>query len=104
MKRILYIGTALLMLLTAFVVSAPIAAAADPTVDPPAGPAGTTFTFHVSGFDHDERVAYWLNTPNSTVLAIGDHGTSASSGKISYSWSSRAGIPIGFWQFVAKGV
>jgi len=103
MKRILYICTALLMLLTVVTVSTP-AIAAEQTVEPPAGPAGTTFTFHVSGFDHNERVAYWLNTPNSTILAIGDHGMSASSGHITYSWTSRAGIPLGFWQFVAEGV
>jgi hypothetical protein len=104
MKRILSICTALLMLLTVVTVSTPIVAAQEQRVDPPTGPAGTIFTFHISGFDHDERVAYWMNTPNSTILAIGDYGTTASGGRIAYSWTSRAGIPVGFWQFVAHGV
>jgi hypothetical protein len=104
MKRVLYLCIALLMLLTMVTVGTPVVAAQDQSVEPAAGPAGTTFTFHIRGFDHDERVAYWLNTPNRTILAIGDHGTSASGGRITYSWTSRAGIPLGFWQFVAHGV
>ncbi len=104
MKRILALSMALLMLLTVVTVGTPIVAAQDQEVEPSAGSAGTTFTFHIGGFDHGERVAYWLNTPNSTILAIGDRGTNASGGKILVSWESRTGIPLGFWQFVARGV
>jgi len=95
---------ALLMLLTVVTVGTPTVAAQDQSVEPSTGPAGTTFTFHIGGFDSGERVAYWLNTPNRTVLAIGDRGMNASGGKISTSWTSRAGIPLGFWQLVARGV
>ena len=104
MKRIFSLSMALLMLLTVVTVGTPTAAAQDQSVEPSAGPAGTTFTFHIGGFDHGERVAYWLNTPNRTILAIGDRGTNASGGKITVSWTSRAGIPLGFWQLVARGV
>lgn len=104
MNRIFSLCVALLMLLAMAMIGTPIVAAQDQTVTPPAGPAGTTFTFHIGGFDRGERVAYWLNTPNRTILAIGDHGTTASGGKITASWISRAGIPSGFWQFVAHGV
>jgi hypothetical protein len=104
MKRIFLVSILVLMLLTVFTVGTPIAAAQDRGAEPAAGPAGTIFTFHIGGFDRGERVAYWLNTPNSTILAIGDRGTNASGGKILVSWESRAGIPLGFWQFVARGV
>ena len=104
MKRIFLVSMVVLMLLTVVTVGTPVAAAPDQGVEPSAGPAGTTFTFHIGGFDRGERVAYWLNTPNSTILAIGDRGTNASGGKILVSWESRAGIPLGFWQFVARGV
>jgi len=104
MKRILSLSMAVLMLLVVVTVGTPTAAAQDQEVTPTAGLAGTTFTFHIGGFDSGERVAYWLNTPNSTILAIGDRGTSASGGKITTSWTSRAGIPLGFWQLVARGV
>jgi hypothetical protein len=104
MKRIFALSMALLLLLSVVMVGVPIAAAQDQNVTPSAGPAGTTFTFHIGGFDHGERVAYWLNTPNRTILAIGDRGTNASGGKITVNWASRASIPLGFWQFVAHGV
>src|SRR4249919_2898584 len=82
MKRILSLSIAVLMLLTMATVGTSTAAAQTQSVEPSAGPAGTTFTFHVGGFDGSERVAYWLNTPISTILAIGDRGTNASGGKI----------------------
>jgi hypothetical protein len=104
MKRILSLSIAVLMLLTIATVGTSPAAAQTQSVEPSAGPAGTTFTFHAGGFDGSERVAYWLNTPNSTILAIGDRGTNASGGKILVSWESHAGVPLGFWQFVARGV
>src|SRR5258706_2708219 len=102
MKHIFSLSMALLILLTVVTVGTPTVAAQDQSVEPSAGPAGTTFTFHIGGFDHGERVAYWLNTPNRTILAIGDRGTNASGGKITVSWPSRAGIPLGFWQLVAR--
>ena len=104
MKRIFLRCIAVLMSLTMITLGTPIVAAQDQPVAPSAGPAGTTFTFHIGGFDRGERVAYWLNTPNRTILAIGDRGTTAGGGKITVSWTSRAGIPSGFWQFVAHGV
>jgi len=104
MKHVLSLNIALLMFLAVVTAGTPIVAAQNQSVQPSAGPAGTTFTFHIGGFDHGERVAYWLNTPIHTILAIGDQGTHASGGRITASWTSRAGIPLGFWQFVARGV
>lgn len=103
MKRINLWCIAVLISITLISVGTPSVAAQDQPVEPSVGPAGTTFTFHIGGFDRGERVAYWLNTPNRTILAIGDRGTTASGGKITVNWTSRAGIPSGFWQFVAHG-
>jgi len=105
MKHRIRLGTALLVLSAVLALLAPaIAAAQDQIVDPPAGPAGTTFTFHISGFDDDERVGYWLSAPNGTTLAIDDRSTQATDGLMTHSWTSRPGVPLGTWQFVAQGV
>jgi len=104
MKRMFSLCITLLLLLTVAILGTPIVAAQDQNVQPSSGPAGTTFTFNLNGFDDGERVAYWLNTPNNTILAIGDKGASASGGQVTANWTAHAGIPLGFWQFVAHGV
>jgi hypothetical protein len=105
MKHLIRLGTALLVLSTVLAVLAPaMATAQEQTADPPAGPAGMTFTFHLNGFDNDERVGYWLNTPIGTILAIDNRSTHATNGLLTYSWTTRPGVPLGTWQFVAQGV
>src|SRR5262245_61407802 len=105
MKHRIRLGAALLVLASILAILAPSAAMAqDQPADPPSGPAGTTFTFHLNGFDDDERVGYWLNTPNGTILAIDDRSTQAADGQLTYSWTSHPGVPLGGWQFVAQGV
>jgi hypothetical protein len=105
MQRIVRIQGALLVLLAMAVAQIPsVTEAQDQSVVPASGPAGTTFTFSVSGFDGNERVGYWLNVPNGTVLAIGNSSTYASKGRLTKSWTSRVGVPLGTWQFVAQGV
>jgi hypothetical protein len=104
-KRIMSLCTAVWLLVSIVAVSFPsVAAAQDQSVNPPSGPAGTTFTFQVSGLDSGELVGYWLNAPNGTVLAIGDNSTHARKGRFTFSWTSHVGIPVGMWQFVVEGV
>lgn len=104
MKRIVSICTALMVLLSLTIVSLPaISAAQDGRVEPAAGPAGTTFSFGVSGFDRGERLGVWLNAPNGTILAIGGNNAYARGGEFSYSWTSRAGVALGTWQLVVVG-
>jgi hypothetical protein len=105
MKHRIHLGIALLVLATILAVRAPAAAMAqDQTTDPPSGPAGTTFIFHLNGFDDNERVGYWLNTPIGSILAIDNRSTEAKNGLLTYSWTTRPGVPLGTWQFVAQGV
>jgi hypothetical protein len=97
-------AVALVALLAIAIAQVPsVTQAQDQSVVPASGPVGTTFTFSVSGLDGDERVGYWLNVPNGTVLAIGNSSTYASHGRLTKSWTSRVGVPIGTWQFVAQG-
>lgn len=104
MKYPIRLGTVLLVLATILAVLAPAAATAqDQTADPPSGPAGTTFTFHLNGFDKNERVGYWLNTSIGSILAIDNRSTKATNGQLTYSWTTRPGVPLGTWQFVAQG-
>jgi len=104
MKHRIRLGTALLVLATILAILAPSAAMAqDQPADPQSGPAGTTFLFHLDGFDDDERVGYWLNTPIGTILAIDDRSTTATNGMLTYSWTARPDVPLGTWQFVAQG-
>jgi hypothetical protein len=104
MKWAARIGVVLLVLCVAAVSAQPISAAQAAQVEPASGPAGTTFTFRAGGFDDHERVGYWLNAPNGTILAIGGGGAKASGGQVAASWTARAGVPAGWWQFVAQGV
>jgi hypothetical protein len=104
MKHPSRLGTALLVLATMLAFLAPAGAMAQAqTADPPSGPAGMTFTFHLNGFDEDERVGYWLNTPNGAILAIDNRSTKAINGLLTYSWTTRSGVPLGTWEFVAQG-
>lgn len=104
MKRIASICTALLLLLVFAVVSLPaITAAQDASAEPAAGPAGTTFTFRLSGFNGNERLGIWLNAPNGTILAIGGNHAFANGGQYTFTWTSRAGVALGTWQLVAEG-
>lgn len=105
MNRFVRTGAVALLLLAFAMVQLPRTVAAEELrADPPSGPAGTTFTFHISGFDHGERVGYWLNAPNGTVLVIDDRRLNASDGDFTYSWTSVPGIPVGYWLFVAEGI
>lgn len=99
------VWAAVLLLAAMMAIRAPgVAVAQEQSVTPTSGPAGTTFTFRLSGFDNGERVGYWLNVPNGTVLAIGNNSTYAPSGQLTVVWTSQVGVPLGFWQLVAVGV
>ncbi len=104
MQRFVRMLVAVLALLAIIIAQVPsVTQAQDQSVVPASGSAGTTFTFSVSGFDGNERVGYWLNVPNGTVLAIGNSYTYASKGRLTKSWTSQVGVPLGTWQFVAQG-
>ena len=104
MQRFVRMFAALLALLAIVIAQIPsVTQAQDQSVVPASGAAGTTFTFSVSGLDGDERVGYWLNVPNGTILAIGNSTTYASRGRLTKTWTSRVGVPLGTWQFVAQG-
>jgi hypothetical protein len=64
MKRIFLLSMVVLMLLIMVTAGTPIAAAQDQAVEPAAGPAGTSFSFHIGSFDRSEQLAYWWCAPH----------------------------------------
>ncbi|KAB8139934.1 hypothetical protein F8S13_26130 [Chloroflexia bacterium SDU3-3] len=80
------------------------AAPGDVNVAPTTGAAGTTFAFMATGFDGDERVAYWLNSPNGTLVSIDDYETYTNDdGRVDITWLAPAGSATGGWQLVLQG-
>lgn len=78
--------------------------AAAPTVQPDRGPQGTLFTFTADGFDKDERVSFWVNTPDGKV--IGDNSLavrSSDGGTATWKWTAPADAAFGRWEMIASG-
>jgi hypothetical protein len=74
------------------------------TVDPPAGPPGTKFSFTVNGFDDDEEVGFWFNAPDGSVVGREDWRTGTDDdGEAEWVWRSPSDAPRGRWQMVARG-
>ncbi len=70
---------------------------------PPIGSAGTRFLFVARGFAGDERVSYWLNVPDGSIVGGANFVTTADDGRAEWSWQSPASAPRGTWQMVARG-
>jgi hypothetical protein len=78
---------------------------ADPgiTVSPPSGAPGTTFSFSATGFNNQEKLGWWLTTPNGTVVAGDDDAQATVEGRYAWSWTAPADAQGGRWQAVVRG-
>jgi Large extracellular alpha-helical protein len=84
------------------IVQSPEAAAADAlaTVEPPAGPAGTTFLFRMGGFDPNGRLTYWVTAPDGSTSSSGKQFPSNEQGIAEFEWKSPENALEGTWTMV----
>ena len=103
------IAVSLLAALAVCGVARPAAAQTAPSetsVFPLAGPAGTRFSFIVSGFRSRERVGVWLNTPDGRVITpqVEALRRATRDGRVNWFWTAPDGAQSGTYQMVAHGV
>ncbi|NJN15941.1 MAG: hypothetical protein HC822_06450 [Oscillochloris sp.] len=72
------------------------------TVTPEAGPPGTVFTFSADGYLPGERVGYWFDRPDGSVLIIDQELTADADGRITLVWQSPEDAARGNWRFVGR--
>jgi hypothetical protein len=77
-------------------------ATASASVSPESGGPGTTFTFTADGYKEGERVGYWLNLPDGTVLRFDHELTGDSKGRVVWSWTAPANAPRGAYTMAAR--
>jgi hypothetical protein len=80
--------------------------ARDGNVTPEVGPAGARFAFAAVGFDSEEAVGVWVNTPAGEVMAIDPEelGGANEDGRADWYWTSPEDAMSGQWQMVAEGL
>jgi hypothetical protein len=78
------------------------AASASASVSPESGGPGTTFTFTADGYKEGERVGYWLNLPDGTVLRFDHELTGDAKGRVTWSWTAPANAQRGLYTMSAR--
>jgi hypothetical protein len=94
-----------LLILAVALWPAALLAAEQGAVEPPSGAPGTRFVFLADGFQANERLSSWANTPDGRVLPFdADVPEQATSdGSVSWNWAAPADFAAGTWQFVVHG-
>ncbi|NJK81843.1 MAG: hypothetical protein HC893_01620 [Chloroflexaceae bacterium] len=72
-------------------------------VTPDQGLPGYTFSFFARAFDGSERVAYWLNAPDGTLIGDRSFNVDAEQGRAEWEWRAPEDAPPGTWRMVARG-
>ncbi len=82
------------------------APARDGNVTPETGPAGARFAFAATGFESEEAVGVWVNTPAGEVMAIDPEelGGANEDGRADWYWTSPEDAMSGQWEMVAEGL
>lgn len=75
-------------------------------VTPGVGPAGARFAFFADGFDKNEQVGVWLNTPDGKVMdaKVEQLNSANEDGRADWFWRAPTDAQLGTWQMVARGV
>jgi hypothetical protein len=77
------------------------------TVYPSSGQAGTRFDFQADGFQSDERIDIWVNTPDGRAVAARPDSELqrrvARDGRAAWSWTAPKDAQSGNWSLVARG-
>jgi hypothetical protein len=74
----------------------------DKAVQPPAGPAGTTFAFFATGLGGNDDYVFWATSPDGTVFGNDSYKTRSSRGRADWQWTSPADARPGFWTMVIQ--
>nr|WP_044199446.1 hypothetical protein [Oscillochloris trichoides] len=71
-------------------------------VNPERGAPGTTFTFTASGYEKDERVGYWLNQPDGTIIRFDRELIANRDGVVTWTWTAPATAQRGLYTMAAR--
>lgn len=67
------------------------------SVSPARGPRGTTFTFRAGGYERGERVGYWLNAPDGSIVRFDQEAGADRDGFVTITWTAPADAQRGRW-------
>jgi hypothetical protein len=75
-------------------------------VYPDVGYPETRFAFYASGFEDNEAVGTWLNTPagESIEAEVNQLYHANGEGRADWYWVAPFGVPTGTWEMVARGL
>jgi hypothetical protein len=77
---------------------------ADSNVEPYVGQPGEEFDFYAEGFDDEERVGYWLNAPDGSIISSDGYWTDANDdGRADWEWRAPNDAMLGVYVMVARG-
>ncbi|MEI7771329.1 MAG: hypothetical protein WCI67_15170 [Chloroflexales bacterium] len=81
---------------------APPPATASASVSPESGGPGTTFTFTADGYKEGERVGYWLNQPDGTIVRFDHEVGGDGTGRVTWTWTAPADAQRGTYTMSAR--
>lgn len=85
-------------------VHAPVNATDEVGVEPLIGAPGIKFAFFATGFYDNEKVGFWFNRPDGSVLSDNNaYITYSYEGRADWTWDSPGNASPGIWTAVAKG-
>jgi hypothetical protein len=75
-------------------------------VTPAVGPPGARFAFVAFGFNANERIGVWVNTPGGEAIAITVERLNQADGdgRADWYWTAPADAQPGTWQLIARGL
>ncbi|MCL5256859.1 MAG: hypothetical protein M1319_03565 [Chloroflexi bacterium] len=74
------------------------------SVSPKEGRAGTVFDVSIWGFQPNEQVGYWFNTPDGAVYGTVQTVSIGPTGRVDHLQMTSDGMPPGIWSLVFHGV
>lgn len=104
------IGRLTILILTIGALAVPHAVVAQETqtanVTPSVGPPGARFAFVAFGFNAEEQIGVWANTPAGEAIAIDveELNRADGDGRADWFWTAPDDAQRGMWQLVARGL
>ncbi len=75
-------------------------------VSPQVAPPGSRFAFYATGLRRGERVGYWFNRPDGSILSNERdyRARAAASGRVDFNWVAPLDAAPGAWEIVVQGM